>query len=188
MELELGDICTIQPGVYMRSSERNKDSAVFVNLRDFNENLEFTEAETFVDLKEVKDKYIIKEKDLLFSTRLKFNAYQFPNSRNESYVASNSFAILRLKNRKILTEYLKWYLNHSDREAFFALSAQGTARVPYISIKKLAKMKIDLPDLDTQKLIVSVSSLMEREKSLTQTILDKKEIYIQNLLSNTIGK
>ncbi|MGB3452567.1 MAG: restriction endonuclease subunit S [Moheibacter sp.] len=188
MKLKLGDICEIQPGLYLKPSDRQEYSAVFVNLRDFDENHEFTEPSAFVNLDEVKNKYIIKKDDILFSTRVKFNAYRLPVHSNQMFVASNSFAILKLRNRKLLPDYLSWFINHPDREPFYALRVQGSNRIPYISTSELAEMEIDLPDLETQKLIGSIDSLLKKEKRLTAEILEKRYIYIQTLLSQKIKK
>lgn len=188
MKTKLGDICEIQSGLYVKPDERKENSAVLVNLKDFDENLDFIEPSAFTDPLEIKEKYIIGKNDVLVSTKLKFKAYRLPRLTDDIFVATNSFAILRPKDQNILPDYLKWYINHPDRKAFFSFAVQGTPRVPYIRVKKLAEMKIDLPDLETQKQFVSIDSLMKREKQLTQKILNKKEMYIQTLLSNTVKK
>ena len=57
--------------------------------------------------------------------------------------------------------------------------------MPYLNLKTIQNLVIDVPHIEKQKEIVQINKLLEKEKKLTYRILKLKEIYIQNLLNNT---
>lgn len=186
MRVKLKDIVELQPGVYLKPLEGNSKSvAHLLGLRDFDENLDYLNSSTEVDKKEVKEKYIINGNDILFSSRMQFNAFYLPKDKSKTFVASSSFIILKPNLKKVVPDYLMWFLNHPNTQHTFSSLSQATSRVPYISTKKLQEIELDLPNLSTQKQIADIHQLQRREKQLTHALLEKKEQYIQHILLNT---
>lgn len=183
MRIKLKDIAELQSGVYLKASENDSaDNAYLLGLRDFDEELEYLGTAVEVDRAEVKEKYIVEKHHVLFSSRLKFNAFSLPRESTKSYVASSSFIIIKPNLKKVLSEYLIWFLNHPETQSEFSNLAQATSRVPYINLKKLEEIEIELPELAIQREIVHINRLRRKEKQLMQTLVQKKEQYIQSIL------
>lgn len=183
MITKLKDIAELQPGVHIKiSDDPNTEKVHILGLRDFDDELNYLGNAAEVDKKEVKDKYIIENNHVLFSTRLKFNAFSLPKNSPNTFVASSSFIILKPLLDKVIPEYLIWYLNLPKTQAEFDYLSQATGRLPYISRRKLSEIEIELPDLSIQKEITHIVELHDREKQLIQKLTQKKEQYIQSIL------
>lgn len=183
MITKLKDIAELQPGVHIKiSDDPNTEKVHILGLRDFDDELNYLGNAAEVDKKEVKDKYIIENNHVLFSTRLKFNAFSLPKNSPNTFVASSSFIILKPRLDKVIPEYLIWYLNLPKTQAEFDYLSQATGRLPYISRRKLSEIEIELPDLSIQKEITHIVKLHDKEKQLLQKLTQKKEHYIQSLL------
>ncbi len=157
-----------------------------MSLRDFDKKGQFLDTSPKVFSDETKEKYLVENNNILFSTRVKFNAYQLPKSEY-NYIASNSFAIIKPNINKVLSEYLLWFLNHQNTQNRLNFIASGTERLPFISVKELYELDIPIPNLQKQKEISECYKLHQKEVSLMQKIIEKKEQYTQTLLlQNTI--
>jgi restriction endonuclease S subunit len=182
MKVRLKDIAAIQPGVHIRPSEyMDNQTGNYLGFRDFDDNLNFIGCLTKVDPGTVKTKYIMKDGDILFSTRIKFNAYNLPSFGKEKFIASNAFVIIKPDNRKVNSDFLSWTLNHFKTQQDFQKMMLG-AILPYISVKKLEELKINLPSKETQQKIIDFYKIQQKEQSLLLKIAQKKEIYYQTLL------
>src|SRR5690625_4107247 len=181
----LTDICKVIPGTHIKSTEYvDKGSHIYLTLRDFDENEELNQELTRVDF-DGKPQFIVDEDSVLFSVRIKFRAFQLPESANEHFVASTSFVILKPDENRILKDYLIWFLNHSEELKKLNETQTKNTRMPYLNLKTIQNLVIDVPHIEKQKEIVQINKLLEKEKKLTHNILELKEIYIQNLLNNT---
>lgn len=187
--MKLENIAELQLGVFIKASENNLTEKAFsLSLRDFDENLNYLGTAMEIDLREVKDKYISQQNDVLFSTRMKFNAFHLPKVDDKVYIASNSFVIIRPDVEKLLPEYLGWFLNHPNTQKVFQHLSQQGSRMPFISRKTLGELDIVIPDMQTQKEIAKIDELRNKEISITNKLIEKKETYIQNLLLKSIEK
>lgn len=185
MRYQLSEICTIHPGVHIKSTDFVEEgSHVYLNLRDFDENFCLNDELTRVNF-EGKPQFIVEKNDILFSVRIKFNAYQVPVSINNQFVASTSFVILKPNENVVLRDYLTWYLNYSEDLKKLSEAQAKSTRMPYLSLKSIKGLEIYVPDMEQQKNIIEINQLLGKEKKLTNRILELKEIYIQNLLNNT---
>lgn len=184
-KMKLKDICKIQAGIHIKSSEYTEEGdAFFVSFRDFNEEGCFLETSPKVFSNEIKEKYFVEREDILFSTRVKFNAFQLPKSEYK-YIASNTFVIIKPYADSILPEYLWWFLNHPNTQRKLNFIAEGNTVLPFISVKSLYELEVAIPNIQKQKQIIALKQLWEKEKKLTQQLLDKKETYINYQCSIT---
>lgn len=185
MKYLLSEISKIYPGVHIKSTEFvDKGTHVYLNLRDFDENDELNKELTRVDFNG-KPQFIVDKNSILFSVRIKFNAFQLPETTQEQFVASTSFVILKPDENRILKDYLIWFINHSKELKKLNETQTKSTRMPYLNLKTIQNLVVDVPCIEKQKEIVQINKLLEKEKKLTHKILELKEIYIQNLLNNT---
>lgn len=100
-------------------------------------------------------------------------------------VASTSFFVIRPKSPAVTPEYLCWFLRHPSVMAYFKVHQAGSA-TPLIHKPAVEDLEIPIPSLYEQNIIVNIASLAQREKVLQQTIIEKKQTIIQQLLMNKI--
>lgn len=176
--MKLKDICNIQAGIHIKSSEyTEKGDTFFVSFRDFDADGRFLETSPKVFADVVKEKYFIEQEDILFSTRVKFNAFQLPKSEHK-YIASNTFVIIKPYANQILPAFLWWFLNYPSTQRKLNFMAEGSATLPFISVKSLYELEISVPSIEKQKQIITIHQLWEKEKKITRQLLAKKEDYI----------
>src|SRR5690625_484571 len=83
-EIKLKSIATFQPGIYIRENNyADEPAAYLLSLRDFDDQLRYRGTAARIDPEKVRDKYILTETDLLFSTRQKFNAFLLPTPTDD---------------------------------------------------------------------------------------------------------
>src|SRR5699024_5838762 len=99
-KISLHKIAVLQPGVYLKKAAKDSRTCL-LSLGDFDEELNFLGAETYVEEEKVKEKHIVQNHHVLFSSRMKFNAFRLPKTRC-FFVASNSFIILKPDVSKVL--------------------------------------------------------------------------------------
>lgn len=187
MKTDLNSVAELQPGVYIKTVENAKDKAYLLGIKDFDENFNLIQPSAEVDKNVVREKYIVQKDHVLFSTRLKFNAFKLPTSK-DVYVASNSFMLIKPDTKKVKPDYLRWFLNHPNTQQEFLQLQQGSSRMPYIGQKKLGEIQINLPKMSIQKEISTIYDIFNKEKDLTQKLISKKEQYVQSLLLKTSKK
>ena len=102
-------------------------------------------------------------------------------------VPSTTLYSIKLHSDKILPDYLCWYLNHPSVVAAIKTAQAGTG-TPIIHKPTLENLEIIVPDHDTQRRIVELSSLQKREKEILETIAEKRMQITNQILINELKK
>lgn len=186
MKTELKNIAELQSGVYLKAATNAVDKAYLLGIKDFDDDLNLIEPSAVVERNQVKDKYVIQKDHILFSTRLVFKAFRLPESK-QTYVASNSFILIKPNTESVLPGYLRWFLNHSNTQHRLKHFAQGSSRMLYIKQKKLGSLNIALPEMSVQKNIARMDDLVRKEQIVRQKLANKREKYLQTFLLNTVS-
>jgi len=74
--------------------------------------------------------------------------------------------ILRPKPDIVSGEYLAWTINHSTTQRYFDSVARGT-KLRMVSRASLEHLELDIPDIETQRKIVAIAALADREQALS---------------------
>lgn len=133
----------------------------------------------------VSEKHLLKLGDILFAAKGTKNFAVVFENHNEPSVASTSFFVIRTTDNEVLPQYLAWFLNNYTTQTLLKSQAIGTS-IPSISKQVLENLEIPIPDIKTQKAIVEISKLRNKEKSLKQKIETLKEKQIQQQIINAI--
>ena len=107
----------------------------------------------------------------------------------DNTVAAPQLLVLKLKHEKkneILPAYISWYINSRYAQNYFHKEAVGTSAIINISKASLEKLKIQLPTLERQKLIVKMYDLFLKEKQITKQIMEKKNKLIDQILIDAL--
>ncbi len=183
--MKLNEICSIQTGVYGRTSPTG--NAIYLQLRHFDEygNLDVRLKPDF-SVGSAHWNHLLQDGDILFAAKgVRNTAFTYKPSFG-SAVASSSFLVLRLKNSGIITpEYLAWYINNPRSQEFLRTKAKGSTPAS-ITVTALGDLSVNIPSLEMQHKILHVHELRVREKHLLADINRLKEEYIQyQLISRT---
>lgn len=185
MKILLKHIASIQTGVFAQSVKEGE--IVYLKANHFDENGQLSSV-LHPDLRanDVTNKHLLKPGDVLFSAKGTKNFAAWYESKNQPAVASTSFFVIRLDDSfkdKILPGFLVWLINHPTSQKFLKERARGTSIVS-ISKSALEELEISIPDIQTQKLILEITQLRNKEKLLKNKIEDLREKQIQQQLLN----
>ena len=186
MHVKLSDIVFMRSGIYGKVMPLGQGSIRYIQVVDFKEGFLSPLSSSSAMIKDVgKDtKHFLKENDILFVAKGTYNYATVYHLPKEYYpaVASSSFLVLQIQERDaVLPDYLCWYLNHPQTMKILKLNSKGTS-IPSISKANIQNMKIHLPSLKHQQLIVKIDGLLERERILQKNIYDlNKELLIKSI-------
>lgn len=184
MKLKIKDIADIQIGYQFRKKiepERDGTHQV-IQIRDFDENHTLNkEGLTWIKMSHLPEKYSVNRDDVLFLARGQRNfatpvAHSFENT-----IAASSFYILRIKTKKIIPEYLAWFLNQSPAQGYLHNLARRGTHMPVIPKSAFENLTVYIPDIETQKTVLKLNSLIEKERNLLNSIQEKRTLLIRTL-------
>ena len=95
------------------------------------------------------------------------------------------FAVRNLDDG-ILPEYLAWYLNQAPAQEHFDTFTSG-ATIQNVRKEVLAALPVDVPSIETQRLVLKIVELRRREISLTREIENKRAALIHESLLRAIS-
>ncbi|WP_424975350.1 restriction endonuclease subunit S [Dinoroseobacter sp. S124A] len=181
----LADVCDIQSGFTARSALIGDEhtGVPALQLGDLRGDglVELSAASRF-RLEGKLDRYMVAPGDVLFRSRGENNtATVAVGGEGERAVALLPLMILRAHGDAVLPEFLMWLINQPEAQRYLDSSAQGT-KLRMIKRKALEKMPVSIPDLATQKLVVEVGRLAERESALLRELARKKEEFTSFVL------
>jgi len=120
-----------------------------------------------VPLNDIQDQHLVHPGDVLFRSRGDRNtATVVSEDLPRSAVAVLPLMILRPKPDIVSGDYLAWAINHPQTQRFFDSVARGT-KLRMVSRASLEQLELDIPDIETQRKIVAIDELAEREQALT---------------------
>ncbi len=184
MKTLIKDITNIQTGLFAKPAGIGE--LVYLQSKHFDE---FGQLHSILhpDLlaEGISEKHLLKDGDVLFAAKGTKNFAAVFENHNEPSVASTSFFVIRRTDNKVLPQFLVWFLNNHTTQTLLKGQAIGTS-IPSISKQVIENLEIPIPDIKTQKAIVEISKLRNKEKSLKQKIEALREKQIQQQIINAI--
>ena len=177
MKNKLKDIALVQMGLSFRSRiEPEADGNVAViQMRDLTEDNKLDHSNlTTININDINERHLVKYKDLVFRSRGKTTTATIIDNEPGRTVVSAPLFLIRTTSQKVLPEYLYWFINQSSSQAFLHSRATGTA-MTMIGKSVLDALEIPLPDLETQKQIVTLADLLNKEQRLMRDLAEQKE-------------
>ena len=187
MTLTLKDIASIQTGIFAKPIA--KGEIVYLQSKHFDED-GMLKHSLHPDLnpESVNSKHLLKNKDILFASKGTKNFAALYANNNQPSVASTSFFVIRLQDdlsKKVLPEFLVWFLNNQSTQKFLKGKAIGTSIVS-ISKAVLEELEVSIPTIKIQKAILQIAFLRNKEKKLKQQIETLREQQIQHQIIKAI--
>lgn len=177
MKKKISEIADIQLGYQFRKKIEPTDDGTHraIQIRDFDENhVLLRENLSCVRIDPPADKYLICKGDVLFLSRGHRNWAAAIVDDLEAAVAVSHFFVVRPKQDNVLSEYLAWYINQAPAKEYLHNIARRGTHMPLIPLSAFVGLKVDIPDIETQKKIVELSRLMEKEKQLLSALQIKR--------------
>jgi len=110
--------------------------------------------------------------DVLFSARGGRNIAVCVQQPPAQAVCSPHFFLIRVKqNKAALPEFLAWQMNQPNAQQYFAQSATGSY-IKSIRRQVLEDLKIQIPSLDRQRLLVRLAEAAQREKEILERLIE----------------
>jgi len=180
------DITNIQTGLFAKPS--GNGNVVYLQSKHFDEYGQL-HADLHPELlaEGISKKHFLKDRDVLFAAKGTKNFATVFENHNEPSVASTSFFVLRPTDKKVLPQYLAWFLNSNATQTLLKGQAIGTS-IPSISKQVLENLEIAVPNIETQKAILQITQLRNKEKALKQEIETLRDKQIQQQITNAINK
>ncbi len=162
------DITHIQTGLFAKPL--GEGDVIYLQVKHFDEDGKLQSA-LHGDLLSayLSEKHLLKDGDVLFAAKGTKNFAAVFENHNEPAVASTSFFVIRPSDQKLLPQYLAWFLNNRNTQTLLKGQAIGTS-IPSISKQVLENLEIAVPSIETQKAILQITKLRNKEKSLKQKI------------------
>ncbi|WP_452602495.1 restriction endonuclease subunit S [Pontimicrobium sp. MEBiC06410] len=137
----------------------------------------------------IKEKYILKDGDILFISKgQNNNAIAFSsNNKKGTYIASSALFVIEVNRAKAYPKYIAWYLNQLPVQNYIKQNLTGTY-TPTVNRKVVENIPIQLPSLEEQFKIAALGELTIKEKLVHTQILELRELLINNQLLNHINK
>jgi len=184
MQQKIKDIVDIQIGYQFRKKiepERNGTFPV-IQIRDFDENQNLKqEGLCRVTIGQLSEKYLVHKNDILFLARGHRN-YAIPVVDSlEGAIAVSHFFILKIKSEKVIPEYLAWSINQAPAQGYLHNLARRGTHMPIIPKSVFENLKVQIPDIETQKKIVKLNTLIDKEKTLLYNLREKRALLIRSL-------
>ena len=177
----LNELADVISGVFLKPSPEG--SVAYVQIKDMLTGAPETTAAR-VEFVPKLEHSMLRRGDLLFAGKgATFLCREYKSEMPA--VPSTTFYIIRPISERITTEYLCWYLNH-PRVVAAVKAAQVGSGTPLIHKPTLEQLEIIVPDLETQRLVVELSGLQQREEMLLKTLAEKRVQLTNQLLYNEI--
>jgi len=178
------DITNIQTGLFAKSAGIGE--LVYLQSKHFDECGQLHSVlHSDLPAEGISEKHLLKDGDVLFAAKGTKNFAAVFENHNEPSVASTSFFVIRPTDNKVLPQFLAWFLNNHTTQTLLKGQAIGTS-IPSISKQVLENLEMPVPDIKTQKAIIEISKLRNKEKSLKQKIETLREKQIQQQIINAI--
>ena len=179
----LKEIAHVQMGLAFRSRiEPEVDGTVAViQMRDLTEDNKLSHRNLItIKMDKLSDRHLVKRRDLIFRSRRQTTTAAIIDTKIGPAVVAAPLLRIRVTSKHVLPEYLCWFVNQPLAQAFLHSRATGTA-MTVIGKSALDDLQVPLPPLETQKRIVALADLSNKEQKLMRELAAKKEKLVNGI-------
>ncbi len=190
MILKLKDIATISSGVTFRSRIEQSASGNIriIQMKDLGDD-------NFVHLKETmqieyprpKPGQLARQGDIIFRSRGQTNTAALLEENAENTIVAAPLFRIRSDTKKIVPEFLLWWINQPSSQAYLSSRSKGTM-VKMVSKQGLEDLEVNLPSLEQQNKIAQFFRLSMREQNILEEIKNRKATCTQGILMQMVSE
>lgn len=186
MYKKLSEIADIFSGYTFRGSiENDQNGDIFVlqakNIQT-NQDIENTSDFTTISDKSLRNPHFLQYNDILLVSRGSgvgsFRSAVFI-SKELKVMPSSSVYVIRIQDVTVLPKYVSLYLNSEIGQKALAQIVTGASYIQSILVKNLTDLKIPIPSVHIQKLIIALhENIIDQER-----ILKRKQELQKNIIN-----
>ena len=184
MILKLKGIATVSSGVTFRSRiEASKDGGVrLIQMKDLgDDNFVHLKESVYIEHTKPKPNQLARPGDIIFRSRGQTNTAALLQEHAENTIVAAPLFRMRPDPKKVLPEFLLWWINQPSSQSYLASRSEGTV-VKMVSKQVLEDLEVKLPSLEQQRKITDFFSLSMQEQQLLEEIKNRKAIVAQEIL------
>lgn len=185
MDIKIKDIGRITSGLYAKSVAGG--DVYCLQGRDFNSYRQLIGNVKPTAFKDATiEKHFLDHGDVLIAVKgFDYFAFTYKNEVTPA-VASSMFMVLRhIDTSKALPDFVTWYINHPYTQSYLSTAAKGTS-IQSINKKTIEHLKIPLPSIKKQHLIVEAALLLKEERAIGEALRILKDKLINQQLYKAI--
>lgn len=187
-KIKLNDVTSIQFGTTIKTSNSGRIPCIQVSNITFEGDFDLNSLVYVKNESDIETDALLHAKDILLAAKGdKMKSVLVADRLNLKAIASSSLFIIRTKSNEVLPEYLQWYINLPHTQWILDKEATGT-NISSLSIKSLRHLSIEIPDVLTQKKIVELKLLQNREKKIMERLSVKRKTLIEAITKNLIHR
>jgi len=180
----LKEIATVSVGNTFRSKLQTnpEGNAQVIQMKDLNDcnELDF-EHLVKIEMPKIKPSHVARKGDLLFRTRGQTNTAAIVGTDIENAVVAAPLLRVRCKTDLVAPEYLCWFINQPESQAYFSTLATGSG-IRQVGKQVLESLQVILPPLEKQKLIAELAGLCSREQQILLELANKRPSLVNRIL------
>jgi hypothetical protein len=177
MKKPIKDVARVRPGYQFRGRVEPDPAGnvAFIQIKDFDENHRLVPDDVVtIDFRRPIEPFQARPGDVLFLSRGQ-RLFATPlEDPPEDAIVTGYFFIVRPDREVVLPEYLAWAINQPGFQARLAPLAKGS-HMPQVARADFEQLDIDLPPLETQRLVMDLHGLWEREQDLVARLQMARE-------------
>ena len=192
MKIKLSELAATKSGLVLSRKKASLQSKIkrnynVVSLKSFNENgiYNHSHVESFVADDVLKDDYLVKKGDILIRLR-EPNFAIYIDKDYDDLVVSSLMVLVSIDTEKISPQYLAYYLN-SDFSQSQLLQDATIGAIKMIKVSNIQNLKIVVPSIEKQKLLVDTINTFGHEEVLLQNLIAEKQ-KLKKSVFNTVIK
>ena len=190
--MRIGELTTVRTGLVSSRkstihSEKPKRIYRLLNLKcvSMEGHLNIDEAEPYEATENLKDDYLTHLGDVLVRLSAPYTAVLIDRPDLYQLLIPSHFAILRANQKKILPEYLFWFLQREQTKNDLLKSGSGSTSFGTISAGAISSLPIPLLPINDQKQLANLWMLTQKEQELLHRLAEEKKKYNVLLLNKT---
>ena len=183
--MRLADLCDIRSGYTARSKLEplQKGGVPAIQLSDVGGDDAFSpNTLARYDICNVTEHHLVRGGEVIFRPRGPHGiAITIPEDLPEPAVVILPLIIIRPDRNRVLPKFVTWAINQPRARHKLSLEAQGSI-IRTIPVRALEQLDIAVPDIPTQRRIVTLDTLMRREKQLLRRLAERRERLFSTIL------
>jgi type I restriction enzyme M protein len=175
----LGEVCDINSST-INPAEKYNDWFNYIDISSVQNGtgeIDYSNKINVSDAPSRARRVVMKDDILLSTVRPNLKAFGYIDKEPDRFIASTGFAVLRTNNSKLISKFL-YYLVFQEFVLSQMINLMGKGAYPSINQKDVNRLKIPLPDIETQKQIVTK---IEKEQELVNSNKQLIEIFEQKI-------
>ncbi|EQB37045.1 hypothetical protein M948_10225 [Virgibacillus sp. CM-4] len=191
--MQLNEVAVVKTGLVLSRKKaafehETKATYKLITLRNITDDgtIDLTSLEEFKSNDVLDNHYFTQEGDVLI--RLSHpNSAVFIDKEASGLLIPSYFAIIKVNERKILPEFLAWYLNSKEIKKEFERFQSGS-RIPSTNQNVIKTLPVTVTTIDKQKVLIEIYRLHLKEKELYRSLIEEKEKWFIGLSKQILHK